>query len=59
LKRSTIASRRSFRFDFANKMFEVAGVVPELEMMGPYKLDGKILLLPVQGEGDSVARLSE
>ncbi|KAJ3635306.1 hypothetical protein MTP99_008223 [Tenebrio molitor] len=44
-------------FDFANKMFEVAGVVPELEMMGPYKLDGKILLLPVQGEGDSVARL--
>jgi hypothetical protein len=40
-------------------MFEVAGVVPELEMMGPYKLDGKILLLPVQGEGDSVARLSE
>jgi hypothetical protein len=46
VKRSTTASRRSSRFDFANRTFEVGGVVPELEVTGPYKLEGKILLLP-------------
>ncbi|KAH0809714.1 hypothetical protein GEV33_013075 [Tenebrio molitor] len=44
-------------FDFDNKTFEFAGTVPEYILTGEYTLDGKVLLLPVKGEGDSTATM--
>ncbi|XP_044260355.1 protein takeout-like [Tribolium madens] len=42
-----------FEFDFDKKTLEVKGVFPEIKKNCHYKMDGKILLLPVKGEGPS------
>jgi hypothetical protein len=47
------------RFDFDNKTFEFSGIVPELILTGQYSLDGKVMLLPVQGEGDITTTISK
>jgi hypothetical protein len=47
------------RFDFDNKTLEFAGTVPEYILKGEYTLDGKVLLLPVKGEGDTTATMSK
>lgn len=33
--------------------------VPQLELDGPYKIDGKVLILPVQGNGKTSMKFSE
>lgn len=34
-------------------MNELALTFPRLELISPYRMDGKVLILPVQGKGDS------
>ncbi|KAJ3618211.1 hypothetical protein MTP99_006233 [Tenebrio molitor] len=43
--------------DFDKKIFEFSGIVPEFILEGEYMLDGKVLLLPVQGVGNSTATM--
>jgi hypothetical protein len=47
------------RVDFDKKIFEFSGIVPEFILEGEYMLDGKVLLLPVQGVGNSTATMSK
>ncbi|XP_068900206.1 protein takeout-like [Tenebrio molitor] len=42
-----------FEADFPNKNFKLAGVIPEIKMLCQYELSGKVLLLPVVGQGPS------
>ncbi|XP_026480097.1 circadian clock-controlled protein-like [Ctenocephalides felis] len=37
--------------------WEVTGHVPKIEVKGKYKADGRVLVLPVQGEGDALITL--
>ncbi|EFA04828.1 protein takeout [Tribolium castaneum] len=46
-----------FEFDFDKKTLQVKGVFPDITKSCHYKMDGKILLLPVKGEGPSTAVL--
>jgi hypothetical protein len=47
------------RVDFDKNTFEFSGIVPELILAGEYTLDGKVLLLPVQGVGNSTSTMSK
>lgn len=49
----------TFRADFPNKNFKIVGVIPEIKMLCQYELSGKVLLLPVVGQGPSTIILSE
>lgn len=51
--------QQNFRLDFDKKTLEVKGVFPELVQKSHYKMDGKILLLPIRGEGPSTIVLSK
>jgi hypothetical protein len=47
------------RFDFDKKTLTIEGTFPELRMPGEYKLEGRVLLLPIQGEGTGLVTMSE
>ncbi|RZC37204.1 JHBP domain containing protein [Asbolus verrucosus] len=40
-----------FEFDFGAKTLDITGIFPELRMECHYELDGKVLVLPIKGEG--------
>ncbi|RZB38887.1 JHBP domain containing protein, partial [Asbolus verrucosus] len=48
-----------FRFDFDRNGVDVAGFIPEIKKVCEYELDGKVLLLPIKGEGTSTVILRD
>jgi hypothetical protein len=52
-------SRFVCRFDLEEKRVSIVGTFPEVTMKCQYDLDGKILLVPIQGTGPSTIVLSE
>ncbi|RZC33339.1 JHBP domain containing protein [Asbolus verrucosus] len=46
-----------FEFDFGAKTIAGAAFFPKVDVRCEYKMDGKILLLPVRGEGQATIRL--
>lgn len=52
-------SRFVCRFDLEGKTVTIVGTFPEVTMKCQYDLDGKILLVPIQGTGPSTIVLSE
>ncbi|KAJ3618150.1 hypothetical protein MTP99_006176 [Tenebrio molitor] len=42
-----------FEFDFEKKTLEILGYCPEVTKKCRYELDGKVMLMPVKGKGDS------
>jgi hypothetical protein len=52
-------SRFVCRFDLEGKKVMIVGTFPEVSMKCEYELDGKILLVPIQGTGPSTIVLSE
>jgi hypothetical protein len=51
--------RGRFRFDFQEKTLNVDVHFPEVTKNCKYQLNGKVMLLPVVGEGESTLVLSE
>ncbi|RZC41312.1 JHBP domain containing protein [Asbolus verrucosus] len=47
------ANVTTFQFDFEKKTMNLNGLFPEVSIACDYELDGKILVLPVQGKGRS------
>lgn len=39
--------------------YEIRARGPKVSLLGPYKISGKILILPIQGEGQSNITISE
>lgn len=46
-----IDSVSGFGEDFNGKIMEIKGVVPSGQLLGDYKIVGRLLLLPIRGEG--------
>ena len=42
-----------FEKDFTKSKFEIYGIVPKLINKSKYKISGRMLIFPVQGEGDA------
>lgn len=40
-----------FRIDWDNLIFKSESFCPQVDFIADYKLDGKILLIPLRGEG--------
>ncbi|KAH0821070.1 hypothetical protein GEV33_001721 [Tenebrio molitor] len=53
---STINANK-FEFDFDKKTLTIEGTFPELRMPGEYKLEGRVLLLPIHGEGTGLVTM--
>lgn len=43
--------------DPRKSVFEIYAKVPQLTLTGPYSVDGKVLILPIVGEGKAVIKL--
>ncbi|XP_055374501.1 protein takeout-like, partial [Condylostylus longicornis] len=52
LPEAIIEKSVGFSSDPSKSKFEIYGVIPKLELKSKYKANGRILILPIQGEGD-------
>lgn len=48
-----------FTSDPKTSKFELHARLPRIEMIAKYKIDGKVLILPIRGEGASNLTLGE
>lgn len=53
LSRAQVMSVKGFEPDFHNKKIEIRIKVPLASLLGDYKVSGRVLVLPIQGEGKS------
>lgn len=44
---------RGFQKDPRGSKIEVEGFLPKITLIGDYKIQGKVLILPIQGNGKS------
>jgi len=47
------------RMDFNNLTMQIQMLVPSLKLMADYEMEGKLLMLPVVGNGDCTLKFSK
>lgn len=57
ISKGQISSVKGFVEDFNGKQVEIKGMIPRVELIGAYKINGKILILPIKGQGRSNSTL--
>lgn len=58
LSQTLIKSLTGFPRDFNRKRIEIRGFIPTINFIGNYKISGRVLVLPIQGDGRSNITLS-
>lgn len=53
LSRAKVKSVKGFDPDFHNKKIEIKILFPSASLLGDYKVNGRVLVLPIQGQGKS------
>lgn len=59
LSKARITKASGFQKDFVKAKIEVGVDFPSMRLEGPYKIDGRVQVLPVQGQGPANMTFSE
>lgn len=51
ISKGKISTIKGFEENFDGKNAEISGLVPKVELLGNYKINGQILILPIKGHG--------
>lgn len=50
---------RGFEADPTKSNFEIYATIPTLTLAGPYSVNGRVLILPIVGEGKSIIKFGK
>ncbi|KAL5273085.1 to family protein [Megaselia abdita] len=59
ISQAVVKEVRGFDADPGKSVFEIYATIPSLTLAGPYSVNGKVLILPIVGEGKSVIKFGE